>query len=102
MIKKTEIKPILQAQELAIGYADKIVAEEISVEINAAELVAVIGINGSGKSTLLKTLTGNLDPLSGKVSIQQKSLKDITVQELSEWLRTVVKCRFVFLPATPF
>ena len=57
MIKETEIKPILQAQELAIGYADKIVAEEISVEINAAELVAVIGINGSGKSTLLKTLT---------------------------------------------
>ncbi|WP_283641263.1 ABC transporter ATP-binding protein [Mesonia mobilis] len=90
MIKETEIKPILQAQELAIGYADKIVAEEISVEINAAELVAVIGINGSGKSTLLKTLTGNLDPLSGKVSIQQKSLKDIAVQELSELISIVL------------
>ena len=70
MKQKTETPPILQAKELSIGYSDKVVVEGISVEIHAAELVAVIGINGSGKSTLLKTLTGNLNPLAGKVFIQ--------------------------------
>ena len=47
MKQKTETPPILQAKELSIGHSDKVVVEGISVEIHAAELVAVIGINGS-------------------------------------------------------
>ena len=90
MKQKTETPPILQAKELSIGYSDKVVVEGISVEIHAADLVAVIGINGSGKSTLLKTLTGNLNPLAGKVFIQQKNLEAISVQELSELISIVL------------
>lgn len=90
MKQTTEIKSILQAKQLSIGYSNKIVAENISVEINTAELVAVIGINGSGKSTLLKTLTGNLNPLAGRVSIQQKNINEISVQKLSELISIVL------------
>ncbi|MBW2960600.1 ABC transporter ATP-binding protein [Mesonia aestuariivivens] len=90
MKEKTKTKPILQAQELSIGYSDKIVAEDISLKINEAELVAVIGINGSGKSTLLKTLTGNLKCLSGTISIQQKNINEISVQKLSELISIVL------------
>ncbi len=55
----------VRATHLAIGYPDKRVAEEVHLEIQRGDHVAVLGENGMGKSTLLKTLAGLLDPLEG-------------------------------------
>ncbi len=41
----------------------------ISLEVRYGNRVGIMGLNGSGKSTLLKTITGQLDPLSGTVEI---------------------------------
>ena len=56
----------VRAQNLAIGYLDKIVAQDINFEIDRGEKVAILGDNGQGKTTLLKTLAGTLAPLDGK------------------------------------
>ena len=87
---KTEIKSILKSHQLDIGYANKLIAKNISVEINTGELVAVIGVNGSGKSTLLKTLTGDLSPLQGQVYLQQKNITEINTTQLSHFISVVL------------
>ena len=48
----------------------KTVLDNVSIEINAGELVGIIGKNGSGKSTLLKIIAGIIEPTTGKISIQ--------------------------------
>lgn len=53
------------AQDLAVGYEGKAVAENISFEVGAGDLLCVIGQNGAGKSTLVKTLLGLIEPLHG-------------------------------------
>lgn len=58
----------VRVEKLAIGYAQKIVADNISLEIPRGEHVVIVGNNGQGKTTLLKTLAGDLTPISGKVA----------------------------------
>lgn len=54
---------------LTIGYGEKALCKDISLELLRGEKVALIGPNGSGKSTLLKTLLGEVQPLFGNVKI---------------------------------
>ncbi len=53
--------------DLAIGYPDRTVAENITLEIEHGQRAAIVGDNGQGKTTLLRTLVGSLEPLAGAV-----------------------------------
>ena len=53
------------SHELAIGYNDKTISKDISIDIERGEHIAIVGDNGSGKTTFLKTIAGELTPLSG-------------------------------------
>jgi len=81
---------ILQTHQLQIGYPQKTVAKDICLNIQQAELVAVIGINGAGKSTLLKTLTGNLTSLDGEILLKNHKLEQLNPKEISELISVVL------------
>ena len=59
--------PAVRCNELSIGYADRVVAKNIGVEIEHGQRAAIVGDNGQGKTTLLRTLVGSLEPLAGQV-----------------------------------
>ena len=59
---------ILNVENISAQYGDNIVFEEVSFELFGGERMAVIGRNGCGKSTLIKTLTGEIEPFTGKIS----------------------------------
>ena len=61
----------LRTGDLKIGYPDKIVAENVNIEIGRGDRVAILGDNGQGKSTLLRTLTGHLPALDGEFKWSQ-------------------------------
>jgi len=50
--------------------------EQISVEVNAGEVVGILGANGSGKSTLLCHMNGIFKPQTGVVRVDGRSLAD--------------------------
>lgn len=54
------------------------VLDDVSLRIEAGELVALTGENGSGKSTLIKHMNGLLRPTSGTVSVQGRPLLERT------------------------
>jgi iron complex transport system ATP-binding protein len=58
---------ILTAENLSVGFGDKIVINNLSLTVEQGQVLSVIGPNGSGKSTLLKALSRNLRPMSGSV-----------------------------------
>lgn len=81
---------VLHTKDLNIGYSNKTIASEISVEIAQGELVAVIGINGSGKSTFLKTITGNLPKKSGEIKLKNRELESLGDQEIAKSISVVL------------
>jgi putative ABC transport system ATP-binding protein len=64
--------------------------DRLSLEIHAAEFVALLGASGSGKSTLLNLIAGLDRPTSGAVVVQGKDLASLDREALAKYrLRTV-------------
>ena len=57
---------VLMAEDLTIGYGDKILASGINLSLHRGEALGIIGANGTGKTTFLKTILGQIRELDGK------------------------------------
>lgn len=60
----------VSAENLVLGYGDKVVLDRSTFEIPYGKLTAVIGPNGSGKSTLLNAIAGLIEPVSGTIEVR--------------------------------
>jgi branched-chain amino acid transport system ATP-binding protein len=58
---------LLDVKDLKAGYGLVPVLREISLQVGAGEIIAVLGANGAGKSTLNRILSGLLRPWEGEV-----------------------------------
>ena len=57
---------LFRSENLSIGYGDKTIAQNINIDIDRGEHVAILGDNGQGKTTFLKTIAEELPLISGK------------------------------------
>ena len=57
---------------------------EVSLKIDEAEIVALVGANGAGKTTLLNTISGLLHPASGSVMFQGKRIDGLPPHAIAE------------------
>lgn len=76
---------MIRAENIHKSYGDLKVLKGISIEINAGEIVSIVGASGAGKTTLLHII-GTLDPFDqGKVIINNQNIKGFNDQKLSEF-----------------
>ena len=59
----------LTVENLALGYENTTLIQELSFTVQAGDYLCIVGENGSGKSTLLRTLLGLQPPLHGSVTL---------------------------------
>ena len=60
--------PLLDLSEGRLGYGDKAVLQQVKLQLAPGARIGLLGPNGAGKSTLIKTLSGDLDPLGGRLA----------------------------------
>src|SRR4029453_4188216 len=58
---------MLRVEGLSAGYSAKPVLNGVSINVEAGQFVAIVGPNGAGKTTLFKTISGILQPSSGRI-----------------------------------
>ncbi len=66
----------IKIESVNFKYGNSLVLEDINLEIDRGEYVAIIGPNGGGKTTFVKLLLGILSPSSGTIKIFEKSTKE--------------------------
>ncbi|MCB4755899.1 MAG: ABC transporter ATP-binding protein [Elusimicrobia bacterium] len=61
---------MLDVKNITVGYGKITALRDVSLRVQAGEVVTLIGTNGSGKSTFLKTISGLLTPSAGEIIFQ--------------------------------
>ncbi|SMF42905.1 ABC transporter ATP-binding protein [Desulfovibrio gilichinskyi] len=74
---------MITVQNLSAGYGKREVLQGMNLSFPAGSMTAVLGPNGSGKTTLVSSLSGVLCPISGKVEIAGKNVRDYRPRELA-------------------
>ena len=64
------VEPLLLLERVDAGYGELIILHDISLALDADELICVIGRNGMGKTTLLSTIMGIAHQFSGTIAFQ--------------------------------
>ena len=65
---------MLSIENLQVYYGVINAIKGISFEVNAGEIIALIGANGAGKTTILHTITGLVSPKSGSIVFEGRGL----------------------------
>ena len=93
--------PILKVDNINVYYGAIHAIKGISFEVNAGEIVTLIGANGAGKSTTLQTVSGLLHSRTGSIEFLGESLMGIPAHKVvSKGLAQVPEGRRVFLQMT--
>jgi rhamnose transport system ATP-binding protein len=69
---------VLRATDVTKAYAGVQALKRASLELRAGEVHALVGENGAGKSTLIKILTGAVQPDSGEIVLDGRTLERLT------------------------
>ena len=65
---------MLQLEKVNVFYGAIHALRNVSITVNAGEVVTLIGANGAGKSTTLRAITGLLKPASGRVVFEGEEI----------------------------
>jgi len=90
----------LEAKQLDFGYRGHRVGSDVSLALQAGEVLCLLGPNGSGKTTLFKTLLGLLPAQGGAVLMDDRDLKLRARDEVARLVSYVPQAHAAFFPFT--
>ncbi|WP_340014774.1 ABC transporter ATP-binding protein [Paenibacillus sp. FSL K6-1318] len=76
----------LETTKLDIAYEERLIVEDLNIQIPQGKITALVGANGSGKSTILKTMARIMAPKAGSVLLDGKSIHKQSTREVAKQL----------------
>lgn len=80
--REVQPQPLVVFEGVSFAYGEgPLVLRDINLEIRRGDLIAVLGPNGAGKSTLVKHTVGLLKPTRGRVMLEGRDTRQLTVAQ---------------------
>lgn len=73
---------MLTLENVSVSYGAIEALTDINLQVNQGEVVTLIGANGAGKTTTLRTITGLLEPRTGRVMYEGKQISGVPTHKL--------------------
>lgn len=67
------VNSVITTQDLDLGFDERPIVSNMTINIKKGEFIGILGPNGSGKSTFLRALLGLIKPLSGQIRVLGKT-----------------------------
>ena len=80
----------LLGKDLRVGYQNRIVVDDVNIDLNKGEVLCLLGPNGCGKSTILKTITDHIKLIGGSMTVMEKDLNNLTNKERAKHMSVVL------------
>jgi len=91
---------LLEACHITITYNDRPAVADVSLRVDASEIVAIIGPNGAGKSTLLRALNGTVRVNSGEVLLDERPVYSYSRRTVARRIAVVAQEAELRFPVT--
>jgi ABC-type multidrug transport system fused ATPase/permease subunit len=84
-------------EDVSFGYSpNHPVLHHINLQVRPGEVVAIVGPTGAGKTTLVNLIARFYDPDAGRVTLDGRDLRDLTVQTLRDHIALVIQEPILF------
>ena len=87
----------VRMENVSFSYDNRVfVLEEINLDIQPGQTIAILGSTGSGKSSLINLVPRFYDPQKGRILIDGHDLRDVTIDSLRRQIGIVLQETFLF------
>ena len=94
---------MLKLEKIDLFYSNIQALKRVSLNVNAGEIVTLIGANGAGKSTILKAVSGLIRTKSGSINYFEESIKNMPTENIvAKGISHVPEGRRIFPGLTVF
>ncbi|WP_214816393.1 sugar ABC transporter ATP-binding protein [Exiguobacterium sp. s59] len=80
---------MIRLERITKQYGEVIVLDQLSFSLKSGDIHGLLGLNGAGKSTLIKLLNGTVEPTSGELSIDGKTVRLTPAEAIRHGIITV-------------
>ncbi len=87
---------ILEARHLVRSVGTKTIVNDVTFDVHAGEMLAIVGPSGAGKSSLLRLVNRLDEPNSGTVMVDGRDYRELPTRELRRRVGMVMQRPFVF------
>lgn len=77
-------------KDLKVGYGQRIVVDDINIDLNRGEIFCLLGPNGCGKSTILKTIIDRIKRIQGSITLLGKDLNSLSIKDRAKEMSIVL------------
>jgi len=75
---------LLEIENIDVYYGEMSALRNVSVQVEAGEIISIVGANGAGKSTLINTISGILKPKTGKIIFNGEDITRLQAHQVVE------------------
>jgi subfamily B ATP-binding cassette protein MsbA len=83
-------------EHVGFAYGKTTVLHDVDLEIPRGQMVALVGPSGAGKTTMVNLVPRFFDPVDGRVSIDGRDIRDVTIRTLREQIGIVTQDTVLF------
>ncbi|MGE4357008.1 MAG: ABC transporter ATP-binding protein [Candidatus Omnitrophota bacterium] len=83
-------------ENVSFSYEEKVVLKDINLKVKKGEIVAIVGPTGSGKTTLVNLLPRFYDPTEGRILIDGRDLRELSIKSLRNHIGVVTQETLLF------